>query len=82
MSKPQAGHNGQLQAITERINRLEDAKKETSDDIRDVYAEAKGNGFNPKAIRAIIRRQRADQKAAAELAADIETYMFELGMAG
>jgi uncharacterized protein (UPF0335 family) len=82
MSEPQAGHNsnGQLKAILARINRLEDEKKQTSDDIRDVYLEAKGNGFNPKALRVIVRKQRADAKKAAELAADVDAYMAALGM--
>lgn len=76
------GHNtnGQLKSITERINRLEDEKKQTSDDIRDVYAEAKSNGFNPKALRVIVRQQRADAKKAAELQADVDAYMVALGM--
>jgi uncharacterized protein (UPF0335 family) len=78
MSEP--GHN-QLTSITERINRLEDDKKAIADDIRDVYAEAKGNGFNPKALRVVVRKQRADKKAAAELAVDVEAYMAALGMA-
>lgn len=80
MSEPAIGHNGQLKAILERINRLEDEKKTFSDDIRDVYAEAKGNGFNPAALRAIVRKQRADQKKAAELQADVDAYMAALGM--
>ena len=41
----------QLKAIIERIERLEEEKKTISDDIRDVYAEAKGNGFDVKALR-------------------------------
>jgi uncharacterized protein (UPF0335 family) len=81
MSEPQAGHNGQIKAITERINRLEDEKKVIADDIKDVYAEAKGNGLNPKALRVIVRKQRADKKKAAELQADIDAYMNALGMA-
>jgi uncharacterized protein (UPF0335 family) len=72
MSEPQAGHNGQIRSITERINRLEDEKKTISDDIKDVYAEAKGNGLNPKALRVIVRKQRADAKKAAELQADVD----------
>ena len=81
MSEP--GHNSQqLKSITERINRLEDEKKTISEDIRDVYAEAKGNGFNPKALRVIIRKQRADAKKAAELQADVDAYLAALGMAG
>ncbi len=61
------GHNSntQLKSILERINRLEDEKKGIADDIRDVYAEAKGNGYNPAALRAIVRKQRADAKKAA-----------------
>jgi uncharacterized protein (UPF0335 family) len=77
----EAGHNGQLRAITDRINRLEDSKKEIADDIRDVYAEAKSNGYNPKALRMVVRKQRADAKKEAELQADVDAYMVELGLA-
>ncbi len=79
----QTGHNSkeQLRSITERINRLEDEKKTISDDIRDVYAEAKGNGYNPAALRVVIRKQRADAKKAAELAADVDAYLTALGIA-
>jgi uncharacterized protein (UPF0335 family) len=78
----QQGHNSnsQLKSIVERIDHLEDEKKTISDDIRDVYAEAKGNGYNPKALRVIVRKKRADQKAAAELQADVDAYMAALGM--
>jgi uncharacterized protein (UPF0335 family) len=80
MSEP--GHNSkeQLRSITERINRLEDEKKTIASDISDVYAEAKGNGYNPKAIRVIVRKQRADAKKAAELQADVDAYMNALGI--
>jgi uncharacterized protein (UPF0335 family) len=74
------GHNNQLRSITERINNLEDQKKATADDIRDVYAEAKSNGFNPAALRMVVRRQRADAKKLAELEADADAYMASLGM--
>jgi uncharacterized protein (UPF0335 family) len=79
----EAGHNssGQLKSIIERINRLEDEKKTFADDIRDVYAEAKSNGYNPAALRVIVRKQRADAKKAAELQADVNAYMAALGMA-
>lgn len=80
MTEATIGHNGQLKSIVERINRLEDDKKTVSDDIKDVYAEAKGNGFNPKALRKIVREQRADAKKAAELAADVDAYKAALGM--
>lgn len=75
------GHNGQLKAIVERIVHMEDEKKIVAGDIRDIYAEAKANGFNPKALRVIVRQQRADKKAAAELAIDVDAYMAALGMA-
>lgn len=78
------GHNSvnneQLSAILGRINKLEDDKKVISDDIRDVYAEAQSAGFNSKALRVIVRRQRADAKKIAELEADVEVYMASLGM--
>jgi uncharacterized protein (UPF0335 family) len=76
------GHNsnGQLKAICERINRLEDDKKAIADDIRDVYAEAKSNGFNPAALRVVVRKQRADAKKEAELQADVDAYMAALGL--
>lgn len=79
MTEP--GHNGQLQSIVERINREEDSKKEVSDGIKEIYLEAKSNGLNPAAIRVIVRKQRADAKKAAELAADVDAYMKALGMA-
>jgi uncharacterized protein (UPF0335 family) len=73
--------DNQIKSILARINTLEDQKKEVADDIRDVYAEAKGNGFNPAALRVIVRKQRADAKKAAELQADVDAYMNALGMA-
>jgi uncharacterized protein (UPF0335 family) len=78
----ETGHNSnaQLKAIVERINRLEDDKKETSEGIREIYAEAKSFGLNPKAVRVIVRKQRQDAKKAAELEADVEAYMAAMGM--
>jgi len=81
MSEPQAsGHNGQLKAIVERIVKLEDDKKEIGKDIAEIYLEAKGNSFNPQAIRVIVRKQRADAKKAAALEADVQAYMVAMGM--
>lgn len=74
------GHNGQLKALVERIHTIEDEKQQASDAIRDIYAEAKGNGFDPKAMRVIVRRQRADAKKLAEHEALVETYMAAMGM--
>jgi len=70
----------QLKAIIERIERLEEEKKTISDDIRDVYAESKGNGFDVKALRAIVRLRKQDPNERAEQETILETYMLALGM--
>jgi uncharacterized protein (UPF0335 family) len=70
----------QLKAIIERIERLEEEKKTISDDIRDVYAEAKGNGFDVKALRTIVRLRKQDANERAEEETILETYMQALGM--
>ncbi len=49
-----------LKAFVERIERLEEEKKTIADDIRDVYAEAKGTGFDVKALRTIVRLRKQD----------------------
>ncbi len=81
--KEEAAHRfakDQLKAIIERIERLEEEKKATSDDIRDVYAEAKGNGFDAKALRAIVRMRKMDSDERREQEEILETYMHALGM--
>jgi uncharacterized protein (UPF0335 family) len=70
----------QLKAFVERIERLEEEKKTISDDIRDVYAEAKGNGYDVKALRAVIRLRKQDKDERMEQEAILETYMHALGM--
>jgi uncharacterized protein (UPF0335 family) len=70
----------QLKAIIERIERLEEEKKTISDDIRDVYAEAKGTGFDVKALRTIVRLRKQDENERAEQETILETYMQALGM--
>ncbi len=70
----------QLKAIIERIERLEEEKKTISDDIRDVYAEGKGNGFDVKALRAIVRLRKQDPNERQEAETILETYMQALGM--
>ena len=70
----------QLKAIVERIERLEEEKKTISDDIRDVYAEAKGNGYDVKALRTIVRLRKQDANERAEQETILETYMLALGM--
>jgi uncharacterized protein (UPF0335 family) len=70
----------QLKALVERIEHLEDEKKAIADDIKDVYAEAKGNGYDVKALRKIIRLRKQDKNERAEEEAILETYMHALGM--
>jgi len=70
----------QLKAIVERIEKLEEEKKASSDDIRDVYAEAKGNGFDPKALRSIVRMRKMDSDERREQQEVLDTYLHALGM--
>src|SRR3954447_15799711 len=70
----------QLKAFVERIERLEEEKKTISDDIRDVYAESKGNGFDVKALRAVVRLRKQEPTERNEQQLILETYMNALGM--
>jgi len=71
---------GQLKSIIERIERLEEEKKALADDIRDVYAEAKGTGFDTKVLRKIISIRRQDVSERQEQDALLEVYLAALGM--
>jgi uncharacterized protein (UPF0335 family) len=70
----------QLKSIIERIENLEAEKANLAVDIREIYAEAKGNGFDVKALRAIIRIRKQDADARQEHETIVETYMQALGM--
>ena len=70
----------QLRLFIERIERLEEEKKTISDDIRDIYAEAKGNGLDVKALRTIVRMRKQDANERAEQEIILETYLHALGM--
>jgi uncharacterized protein (UPF0335 family) len=72
---------GQLRAFIERVERLEEEKKTIADDIKEVYAEMKGTGFDTKAVRAIIRLRKQDQAERQEAEAILDLYMAALGMA-
>ena len=72
--------NNQIKSIVERVERLEEEKSILADDIKDVFAEAKGNGFNVKALRTIIRMRKQDANERAEQEAILDTYMIALGM--
>jgi uncharacterized protein (UPF0335 family) len=70
----------QLKAFVERIEKLEEEKKAIADDIRDVYAESKANGFDVKALRQIVKLRKIEPTEREEQDAILETYMHALGM--
>jgi uncharacterized protein (UPF0335 family) len=70
----------QLKSIVERVERLTEEKASIADDIRDIYAEAKGNGFDVKALRTIVRMRKEDANKRQEAETILETYMLALGM--
>jgi uncharacterized protein (UPF0335 family) len=78
----QIGNNAsaQLQSIIERIERLAEQKAELQSDISDIYAEAKGNGYDVKALRKIVQMRKQDADERTEQQAVIESYMHALGM--
>ena len=71
----------QLRLFIERIERLEEEKKGIADDIRDVYSEAKGQGYDSKIMRAIVRLRRMEKNDRDEMDALMETYRAALGLA-
>ena len=70
----------QLRAFVERIERLEDEKKSIADDIKDVYSEAKANGYDTKALKAVIRLRKIAVSERLEQEAILDTYLSALGM--
>ena len=71
----------QLRLFIERIERLEEEKKGIADDIKDVYGEAKANGYDTKTMRAIVRLRKMEAHARQEADALLETYRQALGIA-
>ncbi|MGB3833859.1 MAG: DUF2312 domain-containing protein [Mesorhizobium sp.] len=71
---------GQLRAFIERIERLEEEKKTIADDIKEVFAEAKGTGFDTKAMRTIVRLRKKDKAEREEEESILDLYMNALGM--
>ncbi len=72
----------QLRLLIERIERLEEEKKGISDDVKDVYLEAKSTGFDIKTMRSIVRLRKLEAQAREEAAALLKTYADALGMQG
>lgn len=84
---PAPGHNtrrtesdDRLRLLIERIERLEEEKKGISDDIKDVYAQAKSTGYDPKTMRRIVKLRKMKPDDRREAAAILETYCASLGM--
>lgn len=71
---------GQLRAFIERVERLEEEKQTIADDIKEVYAEMKGTGFDTKAVRKIIRMRKRDAAQRQEEQAILDLYCAALGM--
>lgn len=80
----EAGHNSvaadQLKAFIERLERVQSEIDELNGDKKDIYAEAKGNGFDTKAIKTIIAMRKKDHAQRQEEEAVLELYMQALGM--
>ena len=76
----EAGHNGQLKALVERIETVNEQIKELSDDRGDIFKEATGQGFDTKVLRKIIALRKLSSEDRAAQDQILETYMQALGM--
>ena len=70
----------QLRLLIERIERLEEEKKATADDIKDVYGEAKAVGYDPKVMRQVVRLRKMERHVREEAEAILDTYKVALGL--
>ncbi len=71
---------GQLKSVIERVERLEEEKAALAADIRDIFAEAKANGFDPKVLRQVLKIRKMDKAERDEQEAVLDTYLHALGM--
>lgn len=81
MSDAGAVARDQLRSFVERIERLEEEKKTISDDIKDVYGEAKSTGYDAKVLRKVVAIRKQDANDRLEQEAILDTYLHALGMA-
>ena len=77
----QTSAKDQLRAFVARIERLEEEKAALGADLRETYAEAKGSGFDAKALRTVVRLRKQDETKRREEEAVLSTYLHALGMA-
>ncbi len=77
MDDPVAGD--QLKSIVERIEQLEEEKKTIADDIKEVYAEAKGNGYDVKVLRKVVALRKRDLEERKEEEAILDLYLQAVG---
>lgn len=70
----------ELESILERIERLEAEKKNISEDIREIYSEAKGRGYDTKALRTLIRLRKMDEEKRIEEETVLDTYRIAIGL--
>ncbi|MBO0902703.1 DUF2312 domain-containing protein [Jiella sonneratiae] len=70
----------ELRSFIERIERLEEEKKTISDDIKDVYGEAKSRGYDAKVLRKVVSIRKQDANERAEMDAILDVYLQALGM--
>lgn len=71
----------ELRQFIERIERLEEEKKAIADDVKDVFCEMKGRGFDVKVVRQVLRIRKQDHAERQETEAVLELYLSALGMA-
>jgi uncharacterized protein (UPF0335 family) len=79
MEQPTSTHNGQLKALVERIENVNEQIKELTDDRGEIFQEAKSAGYCVKTLRKVIAIRKKDPAARAEEEALLETYMNALG---
>jgi uncharacterized protein (UPF0335 family) len=80
MAGPAGVARDQLRAIIERIEKLEEEKQAIADDIKEVYAEAKANGYDVKILRQVVRLRKQDSAERQEQEALLDLYLHALGM--
>lgn len=80
MAGPAGVARDQLRAIIERIEKLEEEKQAIADDIKEVYAEAKSNGYDTKTLRQVVRLRKQDSAERQEQEALLDLYLHALGM--